>query len=89
VLLETGQWNGEQLRKAREARGFTLAQIAERTRVTPYHLENIEADRFDRLPAPVYLRGIVMSVARELRLDAQKVARSYLDYVAASQGAPR
>jgi cytoskeletal protein RodZ len=47
--------------------------------VTRHHLENIEADRFGALPAPVYLRGILMSLARELRLDGQKVARSYLE----------
>jgi len=53
--------------------------VAERTRITRHHLENIEQDRFPALPAPVYLRGIIMSLARELRLDGQKVARSYLD----------
>jgi hypothetical protein len=31
---------------------------------------------------PAYLRGIVMCIARELRLDGQKVARSYLERAA-------
>jgi cytoskeletal protein RodZ len=57
--------------------------------VTRHHIENIEADRFDVLPAAVYLRGILLSIARELRLDGQKVARSYLERVtAASAPAP-
>jgi cytoskeletal protein RodZ len=73
------------LRQAREGRGLTLHQIAERTKVTRHHLENLEADRYDRLPAPVYLRGILISVAKELRLDPQKVARSYLELVQAAQ----
>jgi cytoskeletal protein RodZ len=60
-------------------------QMSERTKVTRHHIENIEMERFDKLPAPVYLRGILMSVARELRLDAQKVARSYLERAAGSQ----
>ena len=34
-----------------------------------------------RLPANVYLRGILMSVARELGLDGLRVARSYLQFV--------
>jgi hypothetical protein len=76
---EGSAWTGEMLRRVRESRGLTLQQVAERTRVTRHHLENIEQDRFQALPAPVYLRGIIMSLARELRLDGQKVARSYLD----------
>jgi cytoskeletal protein RodZ len=72
----------------REARGITVQQIAERTKVTRHHVENIEAERFSSLPAPVYLRGILLAVARELRLDGQKVARAYLERAAAAgQGA--
>ncbi len=63
----------------REARGLSVPQIAERTKVTRYHVENIEAERYAALPAAVYLRGILLSLARELRLDGQKVARAYLE----------
>lgn len=79
LVPEGAAWTGEMLRQVREARGLTLPQLSERTKVTRHHLENIEGDRFAALPAPVYLRGILMSLARELRLDGQKVARSYLE----------
>jgi outer membrane biosynthesis protein TonB len=84
-------WTGEALRRVREARGITVQQISERTKVTRHHLENIEGERFSALPAPVYLRGILLTIARELRLDGQKVARAYLERVAgaAGQGAGR
>lgn len=90
-MPEGALWTGEALRRVREARGITLAQIAERTKVTRHHVENIEAERYGALPAPVYLRGILLSLARELRLDGQKVARAYLDRAAASGqlGKPR
>jgi len=87
-IPEDAAWTGEALRRVREARGVTVPQIAERTKVTRHHIENIEAERFSALPAPVYLRGILLSLARELRLDGQKVARAYLDR-AASAGNPR
>jgi radical SAM protein with 4Fe4S-binding SPASM domain len=77
-------WTGEVLRQLREARGLSLQQLSERTKITRHHLENIEADRFGLLPAPVYLRGILLSLARELRLDGQKVARSYLERAVAA-----
>lgn len=79
-------WTGEVLRRLREARGITLVQLSDRIKVTRHHIENIEGDRFDLLPAPVYLRGILLSIARELRLDGQKVARSYLERITAPPG---
>ncbi len=75
------EYNGELLRKVRTALGLSLAAVAERTRIGSKHLENVEADRYDALPATVYLRGILMSLARELRLDGVKVSRSYLSLV--------
>lgn len=83
---DSTSWTGEVLRRLREARGITLEQLSVRIKVTRHHIENIEADRFTSLPAPVYLRGILLSMARELRLDGQKVARSYLERAAAAGG---
>ncbi len=83
------EYNGELLRQRRSAMGYTLATVADRTRIGAKHLENVEADRYDALPATVYLRGILMSLAKELRLDGLKVSRSYLalvDKARASKG---
>ncbi len=85
-MPEGALWSGEALRRVREARGLTVQQIAERTKVTRHHVENIEGERFSALPAPVYLRGILLSLARELRLDGQKVARAYLERAAGADG---
>jgi hypothetical protein len=86
---EGAVWSGEALRRVRESRGLTVRQVCDRTKVSRYHLENIEADRFKLLPASVYLRGILLTVARELRLDGQKVARSYLDRMGDGSPQPR
>src|SRR6266568_3945754 len=83
-MPEGSAWTGEALRKVREARGISVPQIAERTKVTRHHVENIENERYAALPAPVYLRGILLSLARELRLDGQKVSRAYLERAAAA-----
>lgn len=88
-VVEDGPWSGDVLRQVREARGLSLQQIAERTKVTRHHIENIEAERFGALPAPVYLRGILVAVARELRLDGQRVARSYLERAIGAGVKPR
>jgi hypothetical protein len=80
------EFNGELLRRVRESRGQSLQQVAERTRITLRHLENVEADRYGDLPAPVYLRGILMNLARELGLDPLRVSRSYLTLVSKPKG---
>ena len=55
---------GLYLKQLREIRGMTLREVADRTKVGSFHLDCIEQERFDRLPAPVYLRGFVREFAR-------------------------
>ncbi|MDP3155090.1 MAG: helix-turn-helix domain-containing protein [Archangium sp.] len=75
--------NGDLLKQVRMAKGLSLVQVADRTRIGVKHLENVEGDRYDALPAAVYLRGILMNLARELGLDGLRVSRSYLTFVEA------
>ncbi len=75
--------NGDLLKQVRLAKGLSLVQVADRTRIGVKHLENVESDRYDALPASVYLRGILMNLARELGLDGLRVSRSYLTFVEA------
>ncbi len=62
---------GEALRSTRERRGLSIDQVAQDTRISPRFLEALEAEQFDELPAPVYVRGFLRSYASYLRLDAQ------------------
>jgi hypothetical protein len=77
------EFNGDLLRQVRLARGLSLLQLSERTRIGVRHLENIESDRYDALPVLVYLRGMLMNMARELGLDGLRVSKSYLTFVEA------
>ncbi len=80
------EFNGELLRQIRESRGCSIQLLADRTRITLRHLENIEADRYGELPTTVYLRGFLTSIAREFGLDPVRVAKSYLALVAKHRG---
>ena len=62
---------GSWLREHRLAAGFELEQAAEETRISYGYLDAIEADRFDVLPAPVYVRGFVRLYARFLGIDPE------------------
>ena len=55
-----------------------LEEVSARTKVGLDYLRAIEADEFAALPAPVYVRGFVMEVAKMLKLDAPQVGRTYV-----------
>jgi flagellar biosynthesis protein FlhG len=82
---EDGHWTGPALRRTRLARGLELDQIHRTTKVNPVHLRNIEEERFELLPAAVYVRGFVTAYARCLGLDAARVANDYLERLAAAR----
>ena len=60
---------GEKLRLAREAKGWTLAQVAADTRITQRHLALIEAGDFTALPGRTYAVGFSRTYAKMLGLD--------------------
>ncbi len=70
-------WDGARLRRARLQRGIEIDDLAAVTKISPAYLRFLEEDRFDDLPAVVYVRGFIASYARYLGLDAQHVSRSY------------
>jgi flagellar biosynthesis protein FlhG len=74
----TAEVTGAVLRKVRESRGIELGDIAQRTKISERYLRALEDERFTEMPAVVYVRGYVMEYARALRLDAPRVAESYL-----------
>jgi cytoskeleton protein RodZ len=57
------------LRKAREARGLTVADVVTALKYSPRQIEALEADEMELLPGNVFMRGIVRSYARFLKLD--------------------
>jgi hypothetical protein len=71
---------GPYLRQRRESLGYTINDVARRTRVRSTYLEQIENEQFKDLPATVYLRGFVLEYARLLGLpDPEKITRRFLD----------
>jgi flagellar biosynthesis protein FlhG len=82
---EDGIWSGAALRRSRLARGLELEQITAITKVSPVHLRSVEEERFEALPAAVYVRGFVVAFARCLGLDAGRVANDYLERLQAAR----
>lgn len=60
---------GENLRRERELRGVTLAEIANATKINPRYLRALEEEQFEILPGGIFGRGFVRSVCRYMKLD--------------------
>lgn len=77
--LSPAESAGRFLRQLREGAGLSLKDVAHRTKISPMRLEQIEQERFERLPAAVYLRGFVLEYAKALGFpQPQEVAGLYL-----------
>ncbi len=68
---------GAQLKKAREARGWTIQEAARRTKLKADLLQKLEGDQFDLLPSMAYARGFVRIYSRELGLDGWTLLRQF------------
>ncbi len=62
---------GATLAAAREAKGLTRNEVAERLKLSPRQIEALEAEDWAALPDPVFVRGFVRNYARLLDLDAE------------------
>ena len=77
-----GEVNGQVLKKLREARGMTLDELAEQTKIRRPYLQAIEEQDLENLPSRVFLRGFLTQVARALRVDKHRLAEGYVAFVA-------
>ena len=60
---------GENLRREREMRGVSLAEISSATKISVRMLDAVEIERWDRLPGGVFNSAFVRQYARYLGLD--------------------
>jgi cytoskeletal protein RodZ len=73
------------LRREREARDVSLSEIADVTKISKSHLEALEQERFDLLPAPVFAKGFLREYAKYVGLDPDAVVNSYLSAVSEAE----
>ncbi len=76
---------GERLRRERESRGITLADISESTKIGSHFLKALEEDRFDRLPGGVFNRGFVRAYSIFLGLDEDEFIEGFETALATHQ----
>jgi len=79
---------GEELRAAREARGQSLSQVSERIHIRSVYLESIEAQDWQSIGAPVYVRGFIRTYARFLGADPERAVDAFNASIARNPAIP-
>lgn len=64
---------GAMIRSARQAQGLHLAALATQLKITPRKLEALEADRFEELQGPTFVRALAQATCRALKIDPAPV----------------
>ena len=69
---------GTRLKHAREARGVSLRQIADSTKISVGFLEALERNDIGRLPGGIFSRSFVRSYALEIGVDPEQAVRDFI-----------
>ena len=80
---------GERLRSARKARALSLEQVAESLHLDESIVLALEAEEFESMGAPVFVRGHLKAYARLVGLPEEAVLTAYKSADPGSEAVPR
>ena len=66
---------GQQLKRAREAKGLSVSAVAEQQHLRPSVVQAIEAGDYEKIDTELFLKGYVRAYARQVGLNADSVIR--------------
>ncbi|MCE2947557.1 MAG: helix-turn-helix domain-containing protein [Betaproteobacteria bacterium] len=67
---------GVLLARARERMGLSVGEVANHLKLSIRQVEALEADAFERLPSPMFIRGFARSYSRLLQVDPAPVMQA-------------
>lgn len=76
---------GTTLKEAREAKGLTLAQVSDATRISKSYLQAVEDNDYQKIPGEVFVKGVLRGYGNFLGLDGAKIVEQYKIF---AQGLP-
>ncbi|WP_373046247.1 helix-turn-helix domain-containing protein [Vulgatibacter sp.] len=68
---------GRYLAQQRELRGLELVDVARETKLSPAAIQALEGERFDELPARVFVVGYLRAYARAVGLGPDELVARY------------
>ncbi|HEX8634797.1 MAG TPA: helix-turn-helix domain-containing protein [Pyrinomonadaceae bacterium] len=79
---------GARLRAAREARGISLRELSDQTRIARRYLEAIEADDYKELPGGIFNRSFIKAYAKAVGYNEAEAVSAYTEVARAAGEAP-
>ncbi len=79
---------GQRLKKGRELRGLSLAQVSKELHISERYLQAIEADEYGTLPEPAFVRGYMRRYAQLVKLSPDDIASKFDECYAADNSTP-
>lgn len=83
---------GGMIKRAREARGISLRQIAATTKISVAALQALERNDISSLPGGIFSRAFVRSYALQVGLDPEETVRVFLErfpHASVTAGSPQ
>lgn len=68
---------GQQLAAERQRRGLSEMEVSEQLKISRTYLRAIEADDYDRLPEPAFVKGYLRNYARLLELPDEEITQTF------------
>ena len=78
---------GKTLRTARESKGLTPGQIAEKTHMMVQVVEGLEKEDFSKIVAPIYGRGFVKLYCEAVGLEPKPLVDAFMEIYSGNRGA--
>jgi cytoskeletal protein RodZ len=79
---------GARLGQAREARGISLRELSDQTRIARRYLEAIEADDYKELPGGIFNRSFIKAYAKAVGFNEAEAVNAYTEVARAAGEAP-
>jgi transcriptional regulator with XRE-family HTH domain len=70
---------GARLRRERERRQIPLASIAENTKISVSHFEDLERDDVSRWPSGIFRKNFIRAYAKAIGLDIEATTKEFLE----------
>lgn len=71
---------GDFLKKKREESGLTLEKLETLTKINIKTLENLENEKFEKMPPKIYIKGIISKYCQHIGLDQDEILSLFDKY---------